>query len=230
MIDQFYLGNGTVTETISNLAIGTHVIKLVDWNGFYSNAFFVTVKNPSSIASSAVSAVYKDSKYLVATLKDGQGKAIAGAEISTNINGLKNMKTDSNGQVKWLVGSLTPKTYNVVLTFAGNDNYLKSTQKVTVKVTKATSKLTAKKKTFKRKVKTKKYAVTLKDNKGKAINKAKLTIKVKGKTFKATTNAKGKATFKIKKLTKKGSYKSTVKFAGNAYYKGVTKKVTIKIK
>ena len=140
------------------------------------------------------------------------------------------MTTDSNGQVKWLVGSLTPKNYDVVLTFAGNANYVKSTQKVAVKVAKATPKMTAKAKTFKKSVKTKKYSVTLKDNKGKAIKKAKLILKVKGKTYKATTNAKGVATFKITKLTKKGKHKATVKYAGSAYYKGITKKYTVKVK
>lgn len=221
--------------TVSGLDAGTYVLSvatIVDANHIAAvkNVTVTVNKLATSIASSAVSAVYKDSKYLVATLKDAQGKAVAGAEISTNIKGLNKMTTDSNGQVKWLVGSLTPKNYDVVLTFAGNANYVKSTQKVAVKVAKATPKMTAKAKTFKKSVKTKKYSVTLKDNKGKAIKKAKLTLKVKGKTYKATTNAKGVATFKITKLTKKGKHKATVKYAGSAYYKGITKKYTVKVK
>ena len=63
-----------------------------------------------------------------------------------------------------------------------------------------------------------------------AVKKAKRTLKIKGKTYKATTNAKGKATFKIKNLKKKGTFKATIKFKGNAYYNAVTKKVKIKIK
>ena len=92
------------------------------------------------------------------------------------------------------------------------------------------SKLTAKKKTFKAKVKTKKYTVVLKDSKGKAIKKVKLTLKVKGKTYKATTNAKGKATFKIKNLKKKGKYTAKVNFAGNDLYNKVAKSVKITVK
>ena len=65
----------------------------------------------------------------------------------------------------------------------------------------------------------------MKDNKGKAFKKAKVTLKVKGKTYKATTNSKGKATFKITKLTKKGKYKATVKYSGNKNFKAVTKTV-----
>ena len=221
--------------TVSNLNAGSYVLSVTtDPDEGYdavNGTVAVTVnKLTTSIASTAVSAVYKDSKYLVATLKDANGKAIAGVEISTSINGLKKLKTDKNGQVKWSVASLAPKTYSVVLTFAGNANYVKSTKKVTVKVAKATPKLTAKAKTFKKSVKTKKYDVVLKDNKGKAIKNAKLTLKVNGKTYKATTNSKGKATFKITKLTKKGTQKATVKYAGNAYYKGISKNVSIKIK
>ena len=50
------------------------------------------------------------------------------------------------------------------------------------------------------------------------------------KTFKAKTNAKGKATFKIKKLTKKGKYSAVIKFKGNKAYKASSKKVKITLK
>ena len=101
---------------------------------------------------------------------------------------------------------------------------------MTVKVTvnKANAKLTAKKKTFKAKKKTKKYTVTLKTDKNKVMKKIKLYLKVNGKTYTAKTNSKGKATFKITKLAKKGSFKATVTFKGNSNYNKVTK--TIKIK
>jgi 5-hydroxyisourate hydrolase-like protein (transthyretin family) len=78
--------------------------------------------------------------------------------------------------------------------------------------------------------KNKKYTLTLKNSKGKPIKKAKVTLKIKGKTFKATTNKKGKATFKIKKLNKKLKAKATLKYKVNAYYNKVTKKVKIRVK
>ncbi len=96
-----------------------------------------------------------------------------------------------------------------------------------VVVKKAT--ITAKKATFKAKKKVKKYAIALKSGKT-PIKSAKVTLKIGKKTFKATTNAKGKAIFKIKKLTKKGKYKAVVKFAGNNAYKAATKKVKITLK
>ena len=87
------------------------------------------------------------------------------------------------------------------------------------------------KKTFKIKDKTKKYVVTLKTSKNKAYASQKLTIKVNGKTYSAKTNSKGQATFKLTKLTKKGTFKATVKFAGNKYYNSKTvKNVKITVK
>ena len=57
-----------------------------------------------------------------------------------------------------------------------------------------------------------------------------MTLKVKGKTYTAKTNAKGKATFNLKKLTKKGKYTAVVTFKGNKYYNKITKKVKITVK
>ena len=70
----------------------------------------------------------------------------------------------------------------------------------------------------------------MKNSKGKVIKKAKVTLKVNGKTYKATTTSKGKATFKITKLTKKGKYTAKIKFAGNGYYKASSASKTITLR
>ena len=63
------------------------------------------------------------------------------------------------------------------------------------------------------------------------MEKVKVALKIKGqKTITAKTNSKGKAIFKINKLTKKGKYKAAVKFKGNKYYNKVSKKVKIILK
>ena len=90
------------------------------------------------------------------------------------------------------------------------------------------TKITAKKATFKAK-KAKKYAILLKAGK-KPVSKVKVTLKVGKKTYKANTNSKGKAVFKLTKLSKKAKYTAVIKFAGNADYKASTKKVTIRVK
>ena len=233
--------NFTVAEGVANVKVPELVNGNYDYIITYSGdnkyASFTRTGNltvnkilPTSITSSDITTVYNGGKYLVATLKDNNGKPIKGVQVSINLNGVKYLTTDANGQVKLSTNGLVPKSYTATITFAGNNNYAKSSTTAKVTVTKATPKLTASKKTYKAKVKTKKYTATLKDNNGKAIKKVKVTLKVKGKTYKATTNAKGQAVFKIKKLTKKGIFKATVKYAGNAYYAAVTKTVKIKLK
>ena len=102
-----------------------------------------------------------------------------------------------------------------------------------VTVNKQATKATFAKKTFKVKA-TKKISFTLisftlKDSKGKAIAKKKITFKVNGKTYTAKTNSKGVATVKIV-IKKKGKFTATAKFAGDTTYKAVSKKATITIK
>ena len=76
--------------------------------------------------------------------------------------------------------------------------------------------------------KAKKVTITLKSN-GKAVAGKKITIKVNGKTFSAKTNAKGVATIKVK-VTKKGKFLATAKFAGDNTYKAITKKAYFTVK
>ena len=111
----------------------------------------------------------------------------------------------------------------------GNPTNPDTDKQGTAKVTKKATKITAKKKTFKAKIKVKKYTITLKAGKG-SVKNVKVTIKIGKKIYTAETNAKGTATFKIKKLTKKGKYNAVIKFKGNSAYKASSRKVKITIK
>ena len=185
----------------------------------------------TKLAAPKVTATYNVAKKLVITLTDKNGKALANKKVSVKVGSIsKTLTTDKNGKVSLNVATLVPKTYTATVKFAGDSDYSASTASPKVVVSKAKVKLAAKAKTFKVKVKTKKYTVTLKNNKGKVMKKVKLTLKVGKKTYKATTNSKGKATFKITKLSKKGKYTATVKFAGSKYYKALSKKVKITVK
>ena len=195
-----------------------------------NNATITVSKVNTVLTADAVTATYNINRDLVITLKDANGNALSGAKLTVDLNGAREYVTDANGQVKVNVAKLVPKTYTAIITFNGDDIYAKSTKNVQVIVKKAKAKIVAKKKTFKKAKKVKKYTATLKNNVGNAMKKVKLTLKVKGKTYKAKTNAKGKAVFKIKNLKKKGKYRATVKFAGNNYYSKVTKKVKITVK
>ena len=221
------------TITVSNLDAGTYTLAVTTITDMNHNAFTATANitvNPlqTQITADAVTTTYNVDKYLIVTLKDINQNPVSGIKISVDLNGVKYYTTDKNGQIKVNVGKLVPKTYTAKITFS-NSNYRTSSAEAKVTVKKAKPAIVAKKKTFKKAKKVKKYSITLKSGKT-PIKNAKVTIKIKKKTYTAKTNAKGKATFKIKKLIKKGTYKATVTFKGNAYYNKATKKVNIKVK
>ena len=189
-----------------------------------------TVTKSTELTASSVITTYNVAKKLVVTLKDSD-EVLANKKVTVKVGKIsKTLKTNSKGQISVDVSKLTPKAYTASISFAGDNYYSSSSKSVKVTVKKATPKLTAKAKSFKKSIKTKKYSITFKTNKNKAMKKAKVTLKVKGKTYTAITNSKGKATFKITKLTKKGTYKAVIKYKGNSYYNKVTKKVNIKLK
>ncbi len=242
------LTNGTGSYQVSGLAADTYVAIVIfnATNVFVEstvNTTFVVkakevlpVVNPVAtvIKATEVTTTYGTSKSILITLTDANGNAVSGRKVTVDLNGVKKeLTTDDKGQVSYDIGTkLAPQTYTAAITFDGDDGYAKSAGSAKVVVNKAKSVLTAKKKTFKVK-KAKKYTVMLKSDKT-AIKKAKvtITIKAKGKKIKITkkTNKKGKVTFNLKKLTKKGKFSATVKFAGNQYYKPVTKKAKITVK
>ena len=219
---------------VSGLAPGSYVLSIsatpTDGNYCPTNATAKITVNKQSVSLTApkVTATYGVNKNLVITLK-ANGKALAGKSISVTVGSIKKtLKTNSKGQVSVKVSGLVPKTYTATVKFAGDANYTAKTVKATVVVKKNTPKVTAKNKSFKRTVKTKSYSITIKNSQNKVIKGIKAYIKVNGVTYSATSNAKGIATFKITKLTKKGSYTSTITVKATSYYNKVTKKVTIK--
>ena len=192
---------------------------------------FIVNKLSTNISSSAVSVVYNTGKYLIVTLKDSKGNILSNKKVTIKVGTIsKTLTTNAKGQVSVLVSSLVPKTYTASISFAGDTIYLKSSTTAKVVVKKATPKLTAKAKSFKRSVRTKKYTITLKNNKGVVMKNTKVTLTVNKKTYSVKTNSKGMATFKITNLKKKGKFTAVVKYAGSKYYNKVTKKPRITIK
>lgn len=203
-------------------------------NGTYVNSFVLdTVQLPpidTKISAKDLQITYNKGKYLTATLTDINGNAIENATLTISLNGQTyNKITNNKGQAKLFI-DLNPKTYKASISFAGDAKYIKSSTSAKIVVKKAKVKLTANKKTFKAKTKTKKYTVTLKDNLGKGINKKTLKLKIKGKTYTAKTNKYGKAIFKIKKISKIGTYKGKISFSGDKNYYSLTKSIIIKIR
>ena len=221
----------------NNLDVGKHLIII---KGNDSNVdvqefeFELTVGKIAPILSAnSFTAVYGDSKYFIITLKESDGTPIANQKIFFSAySGDDHFyfitdephKTNANGQVKIKIDYL-PDHYTF---YVSSKNCKKISKKIVIK--KITPKISAKDKTFQKSVKTKKYIIELKTNKNKVMKYKKVTLKVNGKTYTAKTNAKGQATFKITKLTKKGTFKATITYKGSAYYNKVTRNINIKCK
>ena len=215
------------------------VIKFTDAaNVSASKTVKITInKEKASIAAKAKSYIINyGGKYSI-TLKDSKGKAIANRKVVFYLKGKKiaTGKTNKKGVATIKLTAKQLKAVkagkrNLMIKFAGDAYYksVKKTVKITIKKEKA--KIVAKNKSFKRLLLNKKFTVTLKNSKGKAIKKANLILKVKGKTYKAKTNAKGRAVFNIKKLYKKGTFKASITYKSTAYYLKAVKKVQIRMK
>ena len=172
----------------------------------------------------------KIGKNLIVTLKDQFGKALNNKSVQITLdNKVYGLTTDENGTAKVQLNIAKAGTYSVAVTFLGDNSCAGKFETAKVTVIKQTAKLTTAKKTYKAKAKTKKLTATFKSAKGKAIKNKKITFKVKGKTYTAKTNAKGVATVKVK-LTKKGTYTFTAKFAGDNTYKAVIKSAKLILK
>ena len=133
---------------------------------------------------------------------------------------LKSSYEDSYGQAQASDVELNETSGNDVLSISDSDDVL------SVGSTKASTKLTisdahyAKSATY--------FKVTLKDASGNALKNQKVSLKVKGNTYSAMTNANGIASVKTAALPI-GSYSVVISYAGSASYSAssLSKKVKV---
>jgi hypothetical protein len=186
----------------------------------------------TKISAPAITIIYGNSKSLTVTLQDNKGNNIANAKLTIVFNGKSTtVTTKSNGKANLAItANLIPKSYPVKVSYAGNATYIASSASTKVVVAKATPKFTAKSSVAYKVKAVKKYTVILKTNKGKIMKNAKITIRVNCKNYIVKTNSKGQAVFKFTNLAKKATYKAIVKYAGDKYYKPISKTVKIVVK
>ena len=234
--------DGTAVISVSGLNAGSYSgFVSFDGGGNYVHSvgnfsFKVSKRSTAIAAGNRAYVINYGGKYSM-VLKDAKGNVLVNKKVTfvlagrtigsvnTNAKGVATIKLAADVLKKIKVGKK-----KLVVKFAGDSNYGSVSRTVKVSVNKEKTKLVAKRKAFKRSVKVKKYGVTLKNSKGKALKRFKLTLRVKGKTYTAKTNKKGRAVFKIKKLKRKGKYNAKIRFKGNGYYKAVSKKVKIAVK
>ena len=232
---------GVETDNMIKVPFTNEDVSLIFTSPYNYNQSSVLISNSLFKKSAQITAnpasfiINYGGKYSI-TLKDASGKVIAGKTVIFTLNGknIASVKTDSKGvaTVKLTSGILkTAKAgnKNMIVKFNGDAGYNSVSKTVKITVNKEKTRIVSSKKTFKTSQKVKKYSIVLKNSKGKAVKKQKVTLKINGKTFKATTNSKGKAIFKIK-LFKKGTFTAKIKYAGSKYFNGVSKNVKIKIR
>ena len=171
----------------------------------------------ATLTSPKVTIPPKTSTKYTVTLKDEKSKGIAKQKVVIKINGKKyTKKTNSKGQINIKVKFSKFKTYKVTASYKGTKVYKKASSKGSIKVAKTTTKITAPVVSMLPK-ETKSYTVTLKAG-NKALSKQKLTIKVNGKTYTKTTDAKGQASVSVNFASEK-SYSVNVNYQGTGIYK-----------
>ena len=224
--------NATVISQASTIESQKEQIVSLNETVVEQNKTINIASNPvtTSILVKDIATTATTDKAFIVSLVDANNVPLVNKTIKFTVNGKTDgVVTNGSGVATVNVSYSTAGTRYYTFSFLGETGYSASIASAKVVVSKKATKLTAPKKTFKVNTKTKKVQVKLTSGKTVLKNK-KVTLKVKGVTYTAKTNKKGIATFKITKLTKKGTFKFTVKFAGDKAYKTVNKngKITIK--
>ncbi|MBQ6351157.1 MAG: Ig-like domain-containing protein [Methanobrevibacter sp.] len=165
-------------------------------------------------------------------LKDENGNALADKEVSVSFNGkTQTVTTDENGWGTATVKAGAQGTYNVEVTFAGDDSYSPITQTATIKLIKEKTSFIAPDRVVyvQQMSRGYTYSAILKDQNGNALANKKVLFIFDGKKQVVMTDENGWATVKLTAVTA-GTQTVTIKFAGTAscYYETSTTK-TIKI-
>ena len=225
--------NSTISVEGNMMPEDINIVKLIK-PGSHSNSTSNRMETVIDYSNMTTTAVDVDTdgrvgKYFIITLKDKNGNAVTNKAVSIGFNGnVYNRVTDSKGQAKLQINLKGAGTYTFAVAYLGDDKYNGSFVVAKIVVKKQTGKLQVPNKTYKASAKTKAISVTFKSASGKLVKGKKVKVTVNGKTYAATTNAKGVAKVNVS-LNKKGTYSVVTKFAGDKTYNAITKKSKIVI-
>ena len=205
--------DGKVVISLAGLVPDTYTAKVV----FSGNELY------SGSSASAKVTVNKIGTELTAngtvvTLKDDGGNPIGNAKVTVQLNGVNStLTTDKDGKTTIPTSQLTPETYIADITFAGNDFYKASSTTSKIVINQIATTLTADN------VVTdynggKKLVATLKDEDGKAISGARVTVKLGNVTKILATDANGQVLLSTDGFVPK-TYTATITFDGDVVYK-----------
>ena len=218
--------NGKLVETVSgltgkgwtvNLAPGIYnaVLSVDDLAGKPSATATLSISQcPTSISAADITTFYGEENYFKIVLKDKFGKAIPNTQLTVDLEGIHTYVTDANGEVKIPTVNMELGTYIADITFAGNENYIKSGNTAKITVTKIETYFDFKN-TNAFDLINHDLIITLKDYWGNDMDDV-ISVDVSGiKNY--TINKKGQIIISAKDLPA-GIYSINASFCGNEHY------------
>lgn len=214
-----------------NAAIGsTHNLKYkfagTKYYGPSSGSVNIRVKNATTLTGPASTVIIKGNAYKV-TLKDSDGKAMAGQKITFTFNGKTYTRTtNAKGAANLTINAAAGKTYKFSYKFAGTSYYNRSASgtinlAVKIKSSLKNSGTVIMNNTV--------YNVTLKDSDGNPLANKIVNFTFNGKEYNSKTNANGTAGLLIN-LTGPKVLKLTYKFEGDNKYDASSGSVSLDVK
>lgn len=152
-------------------------------------------------------------KYFYAYLKDKNGDALASKYVTIKYrNKIYHKKTNKNGRIRLKINA-KPGKYTIKLIYKGSKTYKKTTKKLSIISYRAKTRITLDNKYV---IKNKYLHINLKYGNNKALANKKITIILKNKVYKRTTDKDGKAYLKLNKPIRE--YRLKVRFNGAKGY------------
>ncbi|MBR5504010.1 MAG: Ig-like domain repeat protein [Methanobrevibacter sp.] len=218
------VSNGTIQAneniTVQGIAAGEYTVEIsYPGNENYTNsnatAKLTVNKLDTELTADEITTTYNISKDLVITLKDSEGNMLSGKIISVDLNGLNNYTSDENGQVKVSSDGLVPNAYDVIISYAGGENYTGSDTISKITINKIDTELAASELNTSYN-KEDNLIVTLKDSEGNPISGANISVDLNGEKD-YTTDSNGLIKIPTKGLAP-STYTAKITFEATEIY------------
>ncbi|WP_407375124.1 cysteine peptidase family C39 domain-containing protein [Methanobrevibacter sp.] len=157
------------------------------------------------------------------SLSDSNNGGLSAKELTVNVDKKKySLVTDNKGSAVFKL-DLKANSYALNVIFKGDDNFAPVNQTFNINVLKLPTSINPVNTTV---LKYKYFYVYLKDKSGNPLIDETVSFKVDGKTYKSSTNNKGRAALKVN-LNPDAKYSLKISYAGNDYYSSISKTVTL---
>ena len=226
--------NGQATLSIATLTPGTYTATISykgssNYRASTATAKVTVTKSDTVISAPDVNIAYKDPNgELVATIVNEHGKPLV-VTLNIELNGKTyNVRTDSNGQARLSLDTLTPGNYTATISYKGSGNYEASTATAQVVVVKSDTVLSAPDVEVAYKDPNGKLVSTITNEHGKPLV-VSLNVKLNGKTYTVRTDSNGQMNVSTANLDP-GTYTATISYKGSKNYNptNTTANITVK--